>query len=97
MEIIEFIAEYPIPSFLIMVAVAILIIFITREIRCWYWKIDDRIAFQKQQINLLSYILEHQDEEISILREINNKLSNANSTNIEEMNEAEVTEEDDPE
>lgn len=92
-QIEYFISEYFLEILLVFLVI-ILIKLIIREIRCWYWKINERIDLQNQQTNLLVEIIDYQQEEISILREINNKLSNTNNVNIEMMNEAAATEED---
>lgn len=54
--------------------VIVVVILCMREIRCWYWKINEQIGLLNQQIHLLSFILEHQDEEIELLRYINHNI-----------------------
>lgn len=93
-DIIEyFISEYFL-EILLVILVILLIKLVIREMRCWYWKINERISLMNEQINALLRIVDRQDEEISILREINNKLSNENNVNIEVTNEAAATEKD---
>lgn len=44
--------------FLVVIAIAVLVIvfFISREINFWYWKINDSIKNQEEQIRLLKKI-----------------------------------------
>lgn len=96
-DIIEyFISEYFFEILLVFLVI-LLIKLVIREMRCWYWKINERINLQNQQANLLVEIIDKQDEEINVLRNILEKLSNANNMNIEVMNEAAATKEDDSE
>ena len=75
---------------LFVIVVAILCL---REIRCWYWKITDRVTIGNQQVNLLIEIIDNQDEEIKVLREILGKLTSPDGINIEYIEEAAATEE----
>lgn len=76
--------------------ISILIFLLLREIRCWYWKINDRVTIGNQQVNLLIEIIENQDEEISILKEILGRVTNPDGVSIEYIGESVATE-DDPE
>ncbi|MCF8363624.1 MAG: hypothetical protein K9G70_13485 [Prolixibacteraceae bacterium] len=46
-----------IESLLITIAVAVGIFLLLREVFCWYWKINQRISLQKEQIELLKKIV----------------------------------------
>ena len=81
---------------IIILIVFILIKLLIREIRCWYWKINDRVTIGNQQVNLLIEIIENQDEEISILNEILGRVTNPDGVSIEYIKESAATE-DDPE
>lgn len=94
MTFFETILEHPILSAATMTVIIIAIYFITREIRCWYWKITDRVTIGNQQVNLLIEIIENQDEEISILREILGRVTNPDGVSIEYIKESAATEED---
>ena len=40
----------------ILSVIAILIIYLLRELGCWYWKINERVKLQEKQIALLEKI-----------------------------------------
>jgi len=50
-------------SFLIVVAIAILLFLVLRAIVLWYWKIDTIVSNQQKQIELLTKILLSLSEE----------------------------------
>ena len=55
-------------STLIFVLVAIVVVIICiRDIRCWYWKIEERLSLQYQEIGALQEIIELQKKEIELL------------------------------
>ncbi len=74
--------------------VIVVVILCLREIRCWYWKINENITLQNQQINLLVQIIDNQDEEINVLRELLGRVTNPDGVNIEYIGEAAATEDD---
>lgn len=57
---------YPI-LFLIMY---LCIIFLVREIRCWYWRINERIELQNQEYEKLKQIIEFQVDQLNLLEKI---------------------------
>lgn len=44
-------------TIILILAIRLTIWYITREIKCWYWKISDILAEQQQQTELLEKIL----------------------------------------
>lgn len=77
--IITNIMDDPKPFLFYVTLLVILIILILREIRCWYWKINERIELQNNELNALLQIIDRQDEEIGLLRSINSKLNSEES------------------
>lgn len=72
MRLIATFFEFPILMTILIIGLIICIILLLREIRCWYWKINDRI-------DKLNEIVKNQKEEIEVLKEINEKLGKSKS------------------
>ncbi len=47
--------------------VILVVIFIAREIRCWYWKIEERLELQKEEIATLTELVDLQKTQIRLL------------------------------
>jgi len=50
---------------IILITILIVVIFflILREVNCWYWKINERVTLQKEQISILEKILKELENE----------------------------------
>lgn len=55
--------------------VSLLLFFLLRELNCWYWKINERIALTQRQNLLLEKILQHFTGEITLNESIINEES----------------------
>lgn len=88
-EIITDIAHNGLTYIILIIAIAACIIIILREVRCWYWKINEMIDLQRQEIDALQDIIELQIEEIDLLK---SNVFTCNKSNINESKEEESNE-----
>lgn len=81
-EIIETILEDP----LLIILTITIILFVTRELRCWYWRINERIALHHQEIDSLHKLIDLQKEQIRLLESNISKMNQLiyNTAAIEE-------------
>ena len=81
-EIIETILEDP----LLIILTITIILFVTRELRCWYWRINERIDLHHQEIDALHELIRLQEEQIRLLESNISKMNQLifNTAAIEE-------------
>lgn len=83
--------ENPIPFFLYLALIIILILLSIREIRCWYWKINKRIDIQNDENLALQSIIDAQEKQIQLLETIISNIDKNTKTTADTLDEAATT------
>lgn len=79
------------PLWLLLIALGLIIL--AREIRCWYWRINERIEYQRAEIEKLKQITEFQVEQLNMLEKILKALEKQPEKN-DVLDEAATSDED---
>lgn len=79
------------PFWLLLIALGLIIL--AREIRCWYWRINERIELQNQEYEKLKQIVEFQVDQLNLLEKILKALEKQPEKN-DVLDEAAASDED---